>query len=154
MYLKKPDVTPPSVISTVPATGAAGVAVNIAPDVTFSEPVDPTSITSTLTGGGVTIPCVMNYSGTTASFTPSSSLSKNVLYTARLSAGVKDLAGNPMQDEYFWSFTTGKKELLVCAISYFEDRIQMMACRAPSIQNERYRIVDEQNRDGSILNQR
>jgi hypothetical protein len=106
------DTTPPTVTSTSPATGSAGVAVNTAPSVTFSEPVDPTTITFTLTytlNGVVTIlPCTMSYSGTVATFTPSKPLQKNKIHTARVSAGVRDLAGNAMPSDYTWSFTTSK----------------------------------------------
>jgi hypothetical protein len=76
--------------------------------VTFSEPVDPSTITFTLSAGGTTVPCTMTYSGTTASFKPATALKKNTLYTARVSAGVRDLAGNAMPIDYFWSFTTSK----------------------------------------------
>ncbi|HUI68729.1 MAG TPA: Ig-like domain-containing protein [Nitrospirota bacterium] len=102
------DTTPPIVTATTPTVGATSVALNTAPNVTFSEPVDPTTITFTLTGGGVTVSCTMSYSGVTAIFKPSSNLKKNTLYTARVSAGVKDLAGNAMLNDYFWSFTTSK----------------------------------------------
>jgi len=102
------DMTPPSVTVTIPAVGATGVAVNIAPSVTFSEPVVPTTISFVLSAGSSTVPCVMNYSGMTAIFTPSSPFKKNTLYTARMSAGVRDLAGNAMPNDYFWSFTTSK----------------------------------------------
>jgi hypothetical protein len=103
------DTTPPYVAATNPAAGAAAVALNIAPSVTFSEPVDPSTITFTLSGGGGTVPCTMSYSGTTAIFKPAGSLKKMTLYTARVSAGVRDLAGNAMQNDYFWSFTTSPK---------------------------------------------
>ncbi len=103
-----PDILPPGVTATTPATGATAVAVNIAPSVTFSEPVDPATIAFTLSGGGATISCTVSYSGATAIFTPASALKKNTLYTARVSAGVRDLAGNMMQNDYFWSFTTSK----------------------------------------------
>jgi hypothetical protein len=102
------DMIPSSVTATTPVTGATGVAANTAPSVTFSEPVDPATITFTLSAGGTAVPCTMTYSGTTASFKPSAALKKNTLYTARVSAGVKDLAGNAMPNDYFWSFTTSK----------------------------------------------
>jgi predicted small lipoprotein YifL/methionine-rich copper-binding protein CopC len=102
------DMIPPSVTATTPAIGATGVAANIAPSVTFSEPVDPATITFTLSAGGNDIPCTMSYSGTTATITPSINLKKNMLHTARVSAGVRDLAGNAMPNDYFWSFTTSK----------------------------------------------
>jgi hypothetical protein len=104
------DLTPPYVTVTTPAIGAAGVALNIAPTVTFSEAVDQATITFTLSdAGGVAVPGAISYSGMIAIFTPSSNLKKNTLYTARVSAGVRDLAGNAMPNDYFWSFTTSKK---------------------------------------------
>jgi hypothetical protein len=102
------DPTAPSVTATTPEAGATGVALKIAPSVTFSEPVDPTTIVFTLSAGDATVPCTMRYSGTTAIFTPASALKKNTLHKARVSAGVRDLAGNAMPNDYFWSFTTGK----------------------------------------------
>jgi len=101
------DMIPPYVTATTPGVGVANVAGNIAPNVTFSEPVDPATITFTLiSADGVAAPCTMSYSGTTAIFTPSSNLKKNMLYTARVKAGVRDLAGNAMPSDYFWSFKT------------------------------------------------
>jgi hypothetical protein len=101
------DMIPPYVIATTPGVGVANVAANIAPNVTFSESVDPATITFTLISAeGVAVPCTMSYSGTTAIFTPYSNLKKNTLYTARVSAGVRALAGNAMPSDYFWSFKT------------------------------------------------
>jgi hypothetical protein len=101
------DMIPPYVTATTPGVGADKVAANIAPNVTFSEPVDQATITFTLISDeGVAVLGTMSYSGTTATFTPSSNLKKNKLYTARVSAGVRDLAGNAMPSDYFWSFKT------------------------------------------------
>jgi predicted small lipoprotein YifL/methionine-rich copper-binding protein CopC len=100
------DTTPPSVTSTNPAPGTNGVVVNITPSVTFSEPVSSATITFTLSAGGVAVPGTISYSGTTAIFTPSTPLAYTTLYTATVSAGVQDLAGNAMLNPYPWSFTT------------------------------------------------
>ncbi len=102
-----PDTTPPNPTATAPAAGVINVGVNTAISLTFSEPVDQSTITFTLSGEGATVPCTVSYSGTTAIFTPSSNLAYNTLYTATVSAGVNDLAGNAMQNDYFWSFMTG-----------------------------------------------
>jgi hypothetical protein len=40
-------------------------------------------------------------------FTPVESLSANKLYTATITSGVQDLAGNSLANSYVWSFTTG-----------------------------------------------
>ena len=45
-------------------------------------------------------------SANTATFTPSAALAYGVTYIASLSIGVTDLAGNALNDVYFWSFTT------------------------------------------------
>src|SRR5205823_819261 len=44
--------------------------------------------------------------GNTATFTPSSNLAASATYTATISTGVKDLAGNAMAANYVWTFTT------------------------------------------------
>jgi hypothetical protein len=64
------DTTPPSVTATNPGAETTGVVVNIAPSVTFSEPVSSATITFTLSAGGVAVPGTISYSGTTAMFTP------------------------------------------------------------------------------------
>jgi hypothetical protein len=104
-----PDIIPPVITATSPAAGADGVAINITPKVTFSEPVDQQTISFLLSSGGTAIPCKMSYSGTTAIFTPLTHLAYSTPYTATMSAGVKDLAGNVMLNDYVWSFRTKKK---------------------------------------------
>jgi hypothetical protein len=102
-----PDITPPSVIATLPVNGDVNVVINrplIA--ATFSEPVDQASIVFDLTDGTTVISCTTTYTGTTAIFTPSSTLTSGTAYTATLAAGVQDLAGNRMDADYVWTFTT------------------------------------------------
>src|SRR3990172_5474030 len=84
-----PDKTPPTIVATVPGNSDTNVAPNAAISVTFSEPVDQSTITFTLSGGGATTTCAISYSGTSAIFTPSGDLAYNTLYTARVKAGVK-----------------------------------------------------------------
>jgi predicted small lipoprotein YifL/uncharacterized protein YfaS (alpha-2-macroglobulin family) len=104
-----PDITPPVITATSPADGAGGVAINITPKVTFSEAVDQQTISFLLSSGGTAIPCTMTYSGKTAIFTPLTHLAYSTPYTATVSAGVKDLAGNVMLNDYVWSFSTKKR---------------------------------------------
>lgn len=102
-----PDISPPTVSSTTPASGASGVGINSAIVATFSETLDASTIdTSTfMLSGGVT--GTVTYSGTTATFTPSANLAPNATYTATITTGVRDLAGNAMTAPYTWTFTTG-----------------------------------------------
>jgi Protein of unknown function (DUF1566)/Bacterial Ig-like domain len=51
----------------------------------------------------------VDYSGTTATFTPSGNLAYSTTYTATIAGGttgVKDAAGNALASNYTWSFTT------------------------------------------------
>ncbi|MBI5187352.1 MAG: Ig-like domain-containing protein [Nitrospinae bacterium] len=99
--------TAPNVSSVSPALGATGVGTNTAVTATFSKTMDPKTITAaTFTvSGGVT--GSVAYSGVTAKFKPSAPLSPNTTYTATITTGVKDTAGNAMASSYLWSFKTG-----------------------------------------------
>ncbi len=102
------SATPPTVTSTNPAAGATAVATNSTIRVTFSQNMDPTTInatTFTLKGVAGTV----QYSGTTATFTPSAALTASTTYTATVmggTSGVKDLAGNTLASTQSWVFTT------------------------------------------------
>src|SRR6185436_5165697 len=79
-------VAPPTVVSTVPANGATGVAVNTTISATFSEAMNPATIngtTFTVTGPGATpVAGTVTYAGNTATFTPSAVLANSTLFTA------------------------------------------------------------------------
>ncbi len=110
------DTTPPSVTGTSPANGATGVASSIAPSATFSEAIDPTTIsttTMTLTNQATSAAVAgsVAYNGTShvATFSPSAALAAGTTYLARVkggSTGVKDLAGNALAADVTWTFTT------------------------------------------------
>jgi len=103
------DIIPPTVISTIPANLATEVAQNIKPTATFSEAMDPLTInalTYTLKQGTTLVTGLVSYSGLVATFTPTSGLLTNTIYTATITTGVKDLAGNAMVSNYVWTFTT------------------------------------------------
>ncbi len=103
-------VTPPTVISTIPANAAAGVPFNQKIAATFSKTMDATTITTstfTLMQGTTPISGFVSYSGATAIFAPTSNLVANTVYTATITTGAKDLAGNALANNYVWNFTTG-----------------------------------------------
>jgi hypothetical protein len=104
------DNTAPTVISTDPADLATNVLLNKIVTAKFSESMDPSTINSatfTLKQGATTIPGAVSYSGTTASYNPTSSLSSSTTYTATIKVGAMDLAGNSIVSDYIWSFSTG-----------------------------------------------
>jgi hypothetical protein len=107
------DTTAPTVIFTNPVDTASGVATNQKIAATFNEGMDSTTIaasTFTLTGPGATpVLGTVNYAtiGSTATFTPSSVLAPNTLYSATITTGAMDLAGNALASNFGWTFTTG-----------------------------------------------
>jgi hypothetical protein len=105
------DTTAPTVVSNTPLAGATGVLTSVQPTVTFSEPMATASVsaaTFTLARGGTAVPggVSLNVAGTTATLAPTSALATNTLYTATVSVGVTDVAGNPLAAVHAWSFTT------------------------------------------------
>ncbi len=106
----KPDTQPPTVTNVSPANGAIYVRPNAVMSVTFSEAMQEASINdSTFTVDGVT--GTVNYADRVATFTPDSNLHLNSVYTATISTGAKDAAGNALQSSYIWDFTTAESVL-------------------------------------------
>jgi hypothetical protein len=103
------DGVAPTVSSTNPVNGATSVAVITA---LFSEAMNASTITTvtfTVSGpGGTPVPGAVTYDPATriARFTPTSALASGTAYTATVTTGAKDAAGNAMTSDYVWSFTT------------------------------------------------
>jgi len=105
-----PDTTRPTVGTVLPLPSATGVAVNIHVSATFSELMDPLTVTTAtfiLRQGTTAIAGAVARVGNTATFTPTALLAYSTVYTATVSTGAKDLAGNALLAPYNWSFTTG-----------------------------------------------
>ena len=110
------DTTPPTVSGVVPTEGATGVSATANTEATFSEGMDPATITSstfTLTKQGASQPLTaqVGYDAATrkATLNPAADLEASATYTATIkggTSGVKDLAGNPLGADKTWSFTT------------------------------------------------
>jgi len=103
------DTTAPTVTTITPAAGASNVALGVNITAAFSEAMDPSTINSTtigLTLGSASVAGSVSYSGTTAAFNPSAPLLPSSQYTARVTTGAEDLAGNAIVSERVWSFST------------------------------------------------
>ena len=75
----------------------------------FSEKLDPSTVTNTiftLRQGSDNVVGTVTCSGTTATFAPSSNLTGGVTYTATIAAGVRDMAGNQLANDFTWNFST------------------------------------------------
>jgi len=108
------ETTPPTVIATTPlegdtVDGRLGV---IIINATFSESMDSASINSgsfTVTGPDLTpVAGAASYNIAThrASFVPASDLAMDTRFTATITTGASDTAGNHLASDYIWHFTT------------------------------------------------
>lgn len=105
-----PDIELPTVVSTSPSNDATGVSLNHAFVITFSEPMDPTTIIAAnffLQQDATNVEGEITYTGTTATFTPSEDLEPNSVYIGTLSNTAADMAGNALLANVVVSFTTG-----------------------------------------------
>jgi hypothetical protein len=117
-----PDTTPPTVSSVTPVSAATGVSGNPVITATFSEPIDPTSVSTSSfelrNPANALVTATVTYDGPsrTATLHPTATLAYNTAYHATVkggagsaegASGVKDVAGNVMAADFTWSFTTG-----------------------------------------------
>lgn len=104
------DRTAPHVTATTPSAGASGVARSTTVTATLSEPVASSSATTTTftvsSAGGPAIAGTVSASDATVTFTPAEPLAFGTTYTARLTTGVTDAAGNKLAQPHSWTFTT------------------------------------------------
>lgn len=99
----------PTVSSTSPINAATSVIRNQTVTATFSEAMNPatiTAVTFTLRQGVTPVPSAVSYSGTTATLSPSVALAANTVYTASISTAATDVGGAPLATARTWSFTT------------------------------------------------
>ncbi len=115
------DTTSPTITLVNPAEDSTGVCINKTVNATFSEPMSPSSLTTTTLTLAPTsslntpVTAVITYDALTriASINPSANLTASTAYNATVlsgSQGVKDLAGNALQADKVWRFTTGVGE--------------------------------------------
>ena len=110
------DVTPPSIVATLPVSGAANV--NILPEIkiTFDEALDAGTVSTTtirLLRGVTAIPASVTYDVSTLSATiiPTVALNYSTVYTIEILGGstdprIKDISGNSLASVFNATFTT------------------------------------------------
>ncbi|MBW0434041.1 Ig-like domain-containing protein [Leptospira yasudae] len=105
-----PDLTAPSVSFLNPANASNNFSVNGALSIAFDEPINCATFTTaniTLTDGFTAVAGTVGCIGSATTFTPTLPLAYATTYTATISTGVKDLAGNSLAAPFTWSFSTG-----------------------------------------------
>jgi hypothetical protein len=108
-------VIPPEIVSTNPDNLATNVPLNQAVSATFTQAMNPLTITTgtfQLNGPSNTVAGTVSYDAINfiATFTPTSPLIPSTTYTATITSGATDLAGNPLGNTGApnpWTFTTG-----------------------------------------------
>ncbi len=108
LFLDPPPTTPPTVTAESPASGATNVALASSVSATFSEPVQSSTISFSLTpSGGSPVAASVSYNSSTqtATLTPSSALAYTTTYTASVSGAVS-IWGGAMTGPFSWSFTS------------------------------------------------
>jgi len=108
------DAVPPKVTVENPANLATGVAINSLVRATFDKAMDHltiTTLTFTLKNGAASVSGTVTFDALSkvATFKPASNLLPNTKYTAMVSTGAKDLAGNALVSGLVpnpWTFTT------------------------------------------------
>ncbi|MHB8879553.1 MAG: ice-binding family protein [Myxococcaceae bacterium] len=100
----------PEVQSNTPEKGASDVPVNGNASASFSEAMDPATLTRTtftLSSGAAAIPGTVIYANSKAVFWPAAKLASNSTFTATVTTGAKSSAGVALAANHTWSFTTG-----------------------------------------------
>jgi hypothetical protein len=105
--------TTPTILSVSPVAGATGVSMNGNASATFSEAMDPATLTAstfTLTSGPGAVPVqgTVTGAGSTAVFSPAAPLAGNVSFTATITTGARSALGVALAASRTWSFTTGQ----------------------------------------------
>jgi len=124
------DTTAPVVSSATPWNGATAVAIGSAVTARFSEAMSASSInagTFTLKQGVTPMSGTVSYAGGAAIFTPGSSLSPRTVYTAALTTGATDLAGNHLASNTAWSFTTADGVVVIPVQSFNLGTFEILA---------------------------
>lgn len=111
------DTAAPAVSSTIPADEASGVAIDADISASFSEDMDDATIDTnsfTLFAGTTQVSGTVAYdeSTATASFHPASHLAADSTYTATITTGATDAAGNALEQNNSWTFATVTAENL------------------------------------------
>ena len=98
----------PTVLSTFPAAGEVGVVTNSIITATLSEALDAASVSSaSFSVAGAPGTVLLDAAHNTVVLLPSQALTANTLFTATLTTAITDVAGNPLETNVSFSFTTG-----------------------------------------------
>jgi PKD repeat protein len=155
------DTTPPTVASVLPENGAVEVPLSANVEATFSEAMDEATIIAAnfelrdLSSNLVMATVTYDAGTNTALLDPATDLVLGEIYTARVTTGVTDLAGNALASDYLWTFSTvtppavssvkpidgvTRLRLATKATAYFSKAMDPVTINA-----ETFELLDDQN---------
>ena len=103
-----PDIlVAPTVVSTAPADGGQLDQLAAAISVSFSRPMNHAATESAFSTSPASSG-TFSWDGNTMTFVPTDLLAADTLYTATVSTGARDIAGNALAADYSFTFTTGR----------------------------------------------
>ena len=111
LYNRGVDSTPPTILNRSPIPDATNVGLADDICVTFDEPMNSASFTSSsfrmrATGNSTDVTANIIVNGATAILQPEGNLLVNTVYTVTVSGNVSDLSSNLLGNDSTWSFTT------------------------------------------------
>ncbi|MCC6642626.1 MAG: Ig-like domain-containing protein, partial [Deltaproteobacteria bacterium] len=115
--VRRPDTTPPAVVSVDPAAGATEVPLGAVVRIRFSEAIAPASVTLEsvdleAAGEAVAATRVLEEGGTVVAVTPAAPLSPRTAYLVRIGTSITDLAGNALAAPVASGFATEGPDLV------------------------------------------
>lgn len=105
-FTTAPDTITPTVITTVPADDATGVALNATISVTFDEPVVNVDGTSFIVMNAGTGTLASSNGGRTWTWAPDADMPANTTVSIMLTMAIEDAAGNALAAPVTFDFTT------------------------------------------------
>jgi hypothetical protein len=106
-----PGESYPNVDSVIPMDFSTNVLIDSTIAATFSDDMDAASISSNIfrltTNNSFPVDVTISVVGSQAVLIPTAPLAPNSRYYVDISTGVKNIKGNPMLEQYHWTFTTG-----------------------------------------------
>jgi hypothetical protein len=99
-------------LTPTPRVLSSSIAVNGSVSATFSQPMDPDTLTTatfTLTSGTAAVPVqgTVSYANQTVVFRPAAQLASQATFTATITAEARSASGVALAADYTWSITTG-----------------------------------------------
>lgn len=107
------QTSPLRVIATYPSMGERNARGMIQVSATFSNPMNPASITtntfSVKENLGSAVSGTVTYGNNTATFIPFTTLAEDSTYAVTISGSVRDGYGNSLGSDYKWKFTVNER---------------------------------------------